>query len=208
MRTARAASAIATVSALVTLLLASPSPAAGEAQHQRTFSLAIHVAREANAPVQSDAWIDAQIARAEALFGPVGVHFKRANARAVPDALTHLETRADRDALATDLDKGKINVLVVGSLRDVDEPDRMRQGVHWRPAATPNKHYVIVAATAGATTLAHELGHFFGNPHTTIKDNLMSYDRSGAEVSLNDAQKKKIAIFAGIYARSKELVAE
>ncbi len=207
MRTARAASALATASAVAAFGLAARAPAA-EAKHDVTFALAVHVAREANAPVQTDAWIDAQIARAEALFAPTSVHFKRASGRAVPDALTHLETRADRDQLASDLDKGKISVMVVGSLRDVDDTSRMRQGVHWRPAASPNKHYVIVSSIAGATTLAHELGHFFGNPHTTIKDNLMSYDRSGAEVSLNEAQKRRIAAFAGIYARSKELVAD
>jgi hypothetical protein len=203
----RTASILAAASAVAVLGLAARAPAA-EAKHDVTFTLAVHVAREAKAPVVSDAWVDAQIARAESLFGPVGVHFKRASASAVPDALTSLETRKDRDELAPILEKGKINVMIVGSLRDVDEPDRMRQGVHWHNGATPAKHYVIVSSTAGATTLAHELGHFFGNPHTTIRDNLMSYDRSGADVSLNETQKKRIAAFAGIYTRSKELVAE
>src|ERR1700749_4168966 len=98
--------------------------------------------------------------------------------------------------------------MIVGSLRDVDTPALVRQGVHWHSTKSPAKHYVIVASAAGATVLAHELGHFFGNPHTTIKDNLISYDRSGKDVFLNDEQKKKIAAFAGIYSRSKELVVE
>jgi hypothetical protein len=98
--------------------------------------------------------------------------------------------------------------MIVGSLRDVDTPILLRQGVHWHAVPNPSKHYVIVSKSAGTTVLAHELGHFFGNPHTTIKDNLMSYDRSGSDVFFTEGQKKTIAAFAGIYTRSKELKVE
>ena len=35
------------------------------------------------------------------------------------------------------------------------------------------------------TTLAHELGHFLGNGHAYVKNNLMSYERDGGEVFLD-----------------------
>lgn len=153
-----------------------------------------------------DAWLDAQVAAAEALFGPHGVHFVKAAARPLAGRFARLETRADRDALSKELAKGVVNVFVVASLRDVDDPSRLRMGVHWRPKGDERKHYVIVAASAQPTTLAHELGHFFGNGHSKVRDNLMSYDRSGAEVFLDADQVRRIQSFARIYVRSRELL--
>ena len=65
---------------------------------------------------------------------------------------------------------------------------------------------MIVAASALPSTLAHELGHFFGNGHSKVRDNVMSYDRSGATVFFDAAQKRKIKTFARIFLRSKEIV--
>ena len=80
-------------------------------------------------------------------------------------------------------------------------------GVHWRPRNDIGKHWVIVSASAMPSTLAHELGHFFGNPHTTVIDNLMSYQRKNeADVFLDAGQVKKIKRFARLYLRSRELV--
>ena len=44
--------------------------------------------------------------------------------------------------------------------------------------------------------LAHELGHFFGNGHTEVADNLMSYVRTGAQVFLDEAQIERVQSFA------------
>jgi hypothetical protein len=77
----------------------------------------------------------------------------------------------------------------VESLRDVDEPDRYRMGVCWRRG--DGKPYVIVSATARPTVLAHELGHFFGNGHSSVPNNVMSYIRTDAEVFFD---AKQIAI--------------
>jgi hypothetical protein len=69
-----------------------------------------------------------------------------------------------------------VNVFFVASMRDVDDPTQMRRGVHWRSLRDPNDHYVIIVASSPTTTLAHELGHFFGNHHhSTVPGNIMSY---------------------------------
>ena len=44
--------------------------------------------------------------------------------------------------------------------------------------------------------LAHELGHFFGNGHSSVPDNLMSYTRSGGKAFLDDAQVARVHAFA------------
>jgi predicted Zn-dependent protease len=49
---------------------------------------------------------------------------------------------------------------------------------------------VILSADAADSSLAHELGHFFGiQPHSSVKNNLMSYDREDALVFLDAAQQ-------------------
>ena len=79
-------------------------------------------------------------------------------------------------------------------------------GVHWRPQSDLRKHYVIIAASALPSTLAHELGHFFGNGHSKVPNNVMSYDRTGAPVFFDAGQQRKVKTFARLFLRSKELV--
>ncbi|WP_437571274.1 hypothetical protein [Sorangium sp. So ce542] len=168
------------------------------------FPLSIAVAEEAaGTPVRDDAWIDAQIAEAVRLFEPAGVGLRKVGSRALAPRFSRLETRADRDALAAAIEARRINVMVVASLRDVDDPRRFRMGVHWRHWATPERRCVIVAANARPTVLAHELGHFFGLGHSGVDDNVMSYTRTGAPVSFDPAQIEKIRSTARGYAASK-----
>lgn len=196
---------IAPASAALVLAIAARLPAA-EAKDPIAVPLVVHVAPGADAKaVRDDAWIDAQIAEAERLLGPAGLHFDKKRERALPVAMAKLETKDDRDALAGELVKGSLNVMIVASLRDVDDPSRLRMGVHWRPRKALKKHFVIVAASAMPTTLAHELGHYFGLPHDAVTNNLMSYDRDGGAIFVTAAQRKTIAQFAGISVAAKEL---
>ena len=55
-------------------------------------------------------------------------------------------------------------------------------------------------------TVIHELGHYFGNPHSPVADNVMSYERTGAPVFFDAAQGKRIAARARAYVRSGELL--
>ncbi len=156
--------------------------------------------------VQGDAWIAEQFTEAERLFMPIGISLRKVNARLLPTSLARLETRADRDALGAFLEAKRINVMIVASLRDVDDPKLFRMGVHWRHRKTPAKHWVIVAASARPSTLAHELGHFFGLGHSDVTDNVMSYSRTGVIPPFLDAgQAQRVQGMARMYVGSKLL---
>ncbi len=160
-----------------------------------TFALAMAIAVKDGAPARDDAWIDAQIADANALFVPVGVRFRWQLRKEIPARHAEIHTRADRDALAPLVEKNVIDVFVVAALEDVDEPGRYRKGVAWtsRPSGA---RFVVLSGEAPRTVLAHELGHIFGNPHTDVPDNLMSYRRAGGPIFLNDGQVARITSFS------------
>ena len=194
--------------ALAATLLGVPWPvvAGGAARPPiPALPLSIAVAEVDGQPVRDEAWIDAQVAEAARLFGGLGVPLRKDGARALDARYARLETREDRDALAAELQAKKINVLIVESLRDVDDPSLYRMGVHWRNRNAPGKHYVIVAASARPTMLAHEIGHYFGLGHSPVADNVMSYTRTGAEVFLDGAQATRIRSFARMYLGAKLL---
>ena len=159
-------------------------------------------------PVVTRAWIDAQLAQANAIFGEHGIGFREAKELAALDEkMCALEDRSDRDALATELRGGVINVFFVESLRDVDDPKLHRMGVMWRNLRDLKKKYVIVAASARETTLAHEIGHYLGNDHSYVKNNLMSYARDGGKVTLNADQAARARRTAEAHFAKKDLVA-
>lgn len=170
------------------------------------FPLSVAVAEEAGEKVRDEAWITAQVAEAERLFSPLGVLFSKTPTRPLAASFARLESRDDRDALASQVVSKQINVMVVASLRDVDDPALYRMGVHWRSRKALTKHYVIVAASALPSTLAHELGHYFGLDHYMVQDNLMSYNRTGAPPYLNEAQKKRVVSMASMYIATKSIV--
>jgi hypothetical protein len=179
--------------ALAVAAAISLSPTAARADE--TFGLSFAVAEEEKKPVQPDAWLEAQLAAAEKLFAPIGVHFRWTVRKTLAPEHTRLETRHDRDVLEGQLEPGVVNVFVVASLRDVDDPSLYRMGVCWR-RGNEGKPYLVVSAAARPTVLAHELGHFFGNPHSKTPDNIMSYDRSGADVFFDDAQIRTVRVWA------------
>jgi hypothetical protein len=179
MRAGRFGFVFAVVATMTTATIAS-------SRADETFGLAVHVADVSGTSVRDDTWIRAQIADAEKLYSPLGVHVRWALQGTLDSRFARLETRRDRDALAAVLEPGVINVMVVESLRDVDDPSLFRMGVCWRPR--PDVTYVIVAASARPTVLAHELGHYFGNGHSTVVNNVMSYTRTDGDVFLSPAQ--------------------
>lgn len=167
--------------------------------------LSVAVAEIEGRPVRDEAWVDAQIAESARLFGPLGVTLVKASQRPLATRFARIETRADRDALVAALTPKQINVMIVESLRDVDTPLLYRKGVHWRNRKAPGRHYCIVAASAWPSTLAHELGHYFGLGHTGVVNNLMSYLRTGGAVFLDDSQADRIRAMARLYVGSKLL---
>ncbi len=169
-----------------------------------TFPISIAVAVEDGTPAREDSWIANQIEDANELYAPTGVRFRWTLRREIPSAHAQIHTRADRDALAALVEKNVIDVFVVAALEDVDEPGRYRKGVAWTSKPT-NKRFLILSGAAFRTVLAHELGHFFGNAHTVVPDNLMSYVRTGAQVFLDAAQVERVQSFAERFLASGRL---
>lgn len=161
------------------------------------FGLAIAIAHdEAGRRVVDDDWVNAQTEEANRLFSPLGVRFRWTIETELPEPHGEMHSREDRDALSTRTEPRVINVFLVRALEDVDEPGRYRMGVCWT-SRTDKQRYIVVSRTARPSVLAHELGHLFGNGHSSVTNNLMSYSRDGDTVFLDDAQKKRIGAFAG-----------
>ncbi len=157
-------------------------------------------------PVVSEEFLTVQLARANAIFTPYGVRFVDSGRRSLASAHAALETREDRDALGRYARRGAIDCFVVASLRDVDEPERMRQGVHWRSRSHRGSHFVILSSVAGRDVLAHELGHYLGNPgHADGPDNLMSYARTRPDPILDHGQLARMRAAIARYLRRGDL---
>ncbi|MFW5876490.1 MAG: hypothetical protein ACOCXM_07110 [Myxococcota bacterium] len=168
-----------------------PRPAEASDPDFPALPVAVGVARTEEGPAVDRAWIETRLRRANRVFASAGVRFVLDDVRALPAAHGRLDTHADRHALRDEVRSGVINVFVVASLRDVDDPSRFRQGVHWRPPPRPGAHYVILSAIAQPDVLGHELGHFFGNHgHSDTPGNIMSYDR-GDDPPFFDAKQKR-----------------
>ena len=125
---------------------------------------------------------------------------------AVPE---RVDSRAIRDRLQRGVMDGLVNVFVTGELRDLEDPERRRFGVHWHRTGhrgERGEHYIILARYSRGYVLAHELGHFFGNPrHSDIPGNLMSYDHRQGVPTLTRAQRRRIDAAAERYTSSGEL---
>lgn len=173
-----------------------------------TLPIALTVAEVEGGPVVTDEWVATQLENAATIFAPHGVSFRVVRRERMPERHARLETRRDRHALGALLHERVIDWFVVASLRDVDDPSLYRQGVHWRPrggAYPANAHFVIVSSNAGPAVLAHELGHYFGNGHSDVPGNIMSYDRGEVPPYFDAEQAARIRASARRFLRNGEL---
>src|SRR5262249_21843743 len=153
------------------------------------LGLAVHIAREQGEPVAEEAFVDRQVATANRIFAPYGVEFERRERLEHDASAARMEARADRAALGAFVRPPWINGFVVAALADVDEPERIRRGVHWHSTRHAPAHYVILSRISFDAVLAHELGHFLGNPrHSETPGNLMSYHHTEVLPFLDPAQ--------------------
>jgi hypothetical protein len=174
-----------------------------------TLPLALTVATHEGRPVVRDAWLEEQVRQANTLFRPHGVAFRVVERHAMDASHARLENRRDRHALGHLMHPQRIDCFFVLSLRDVDDPSRHRQGVHWRPRGDDfpeGAHFVIVSSIAGPTVLAHELGHFFRNGHSDTPGNIMSYESGDGPPFFDATQGQRIRFELRRYLRSGELV--
>ena len=172
----------------------------------RVLPLHLHVAQVDGQPVVDASFIETRLARANAIYAPYRVRFAIRAQDELPARYAVQETRSDRDALAEHTTRLAIDCFLVASLRDVDEPERMRRGVHWHAQSRPGRHYVILSSIAGLNVFAHELGHFLGNPeHSQVVGNLMSYEHTDALPVLDAAQLERLERALAGYLRRGEL---
>ena len=159
----------------------------------RVLPLAIHVVEQDGKPIADESFLRARVERANEIFAPYRIGFVTQQRLPLNASHAHLSSRADRDALADHVRPKVINCFVVGSLRDVDEPARMRRGVHWHAASRPGAHFVIISLLGDRDVFSHELGHFLGNPsHSETPGNLMSYTRGSMLPFLDAAQRARM----------------
>ncbi len=148
----------------------------GAAAATTTVEIRPFVAAPDGAPVVDRAWLVARVERANAIFAPYDLQFVLGETRPLAGP-TDAMVRADRNALARQVERGVVNLFVVGTLMDIHEPGRIRRGVHWKARhGGARVRCIIMAAYAAEGILAHELAHFFGNPkHRHVPGNLVGY---------------------------------
>lgn len=156
----------------------------------------------------TEAATNASLVIAEKLLG---LTFRRGPDASLPERFARLETRGDRNELSALLTAGSVDVFLVTSLRDVDDTKLHRRGVTWThyraPAAGGARGpYIVLADSASPSTLAHELGHFFGLSHVPTRNNLMSYDREEGQEVLDDGQLRTVKMVSTARLRSRWLV--
>jgi hypothetical protein len=171
---------------LLALLLASPStppqpaPPAARCPDSATHcaSLRVFLTATSESPSSSDSdrrFLDRQVTEANRLLGLAGLGFEVASTTLIA-APPETTTRADRDGLG-DLAQptSQIDLFIVSRLADVDArtPTEIR-GVHWRQRKDRERRYIILSRISGDFVLAHELGHYFGLPHSDHDISIMN----------------------------------
>jgi len=171
------------------------------------LSLSVAVAEVEGEPVVSADWIEEQIAEAQRLMKPHGVDLALVRRRAIDAKHAQLDNAGERDSLATLIQPGVINAFMVGRLRDLSARNRFISGVRWRFRRDVSRDYVIVSSTAGSLTLCHELGHFLGNRHSYVVNNVMSYlQRDYDKVRFDERQGAKMRRVAKALLRAKKVL--
>jgi hypothetical protein len=136
------------------------------------YAIQLHVGSDSGALVTTPEFVAGQVALANVHFASIDVAFQLAGV--VEHGAPKLATRGDRDALARKRTGAPlIDVFVVGELADVDVPGAVINGVAWKVPKTQRK-VILLSAKAWDRTLAHELGHFFGLPHSKYAISIMN----------------------------------
>ena len=180
------------------VLLALAGSARAECDRAHCFGIQLHVAPDVVTP----AWIATQVANANKHFERLGVGFVVVGEDALPDTIAHVSTRGERDELSVGRLDGKVlHVFVVGTLDDLDNPGAFIYGVTWHRRRDDTK-YVILSSAAFERTLAHELGHVFGLPHSTYAISIMNKsDRKEPPPEKRTFADEEIAAMRGELAR-------
>ena len=131
----------------------------------------LHVASGDHALVADPEGMATQLTNADAQFAAIDVGFTIA---AIDRASqVRVSTSKERSAIIGDgLHDGVIDVYVVFRLDDIDNEGEYIRGVTWHTKT--DRKFIILSIAGGPRTLAHELGHFFGLPHSTYAISIMN----------------------------------
>jgi hypothetical protein len=151
------------------ILAAAPTCVAGRAH---CFGIRLHVARgEDGAMIADPAWFAAQLAVANKLFEPIDASFQLQEIEPLDASAARIDDREERTSLAQYMRGTVIDVFITGYLADIDKPGAFIYGVTWH---TRRGKLLIVSTMGRDRTLAHELGHLFGLPHSKYPESIMN----------------------------------
>lgn len=152
------------------------------------------------------------VRRTNEAFAAFGVSVQIDSVRLLPGGFAELHRYRQRRALARLAPPdGTIHVFVVDSL---DPFAKIRignkvRGMHWTyrglRRAIRGREYLIVATDAPSTTLAHELGHLFGLPHSRSTQNIMCSCREGPDTSFTQSQGRRVRRVAARFDRRRRI---
>jgi hypothetical protein len=143
-----------------------------DAARATCIGLRLHVPITDAGPIAQADWVARQLASANKHFEPLDVGFQIVGIEPLPASADRVEDKLERQSFAP-LIKGRvIDIFVTGYLDDIDKPDAMIYGVTWW--TTGDRKYIILSTQAWERTLAHELGHVFGLPHSKFAISIMN----------------------------------
>ena len=193
---AKQAGAGAGVAELEALVLAGP---ACEAARAHCIGIRLHVAVAGGGLVASPDWVARQVASASRHLAPLDLGVQVVGADALPEAAARIEDAQERTALARLVAGTVIDVFVTAQLDDIDKKDSVIRGVAWPAGA---KKYVILSTIAPDRTLAHELGHVFGLPHSAYAISIMNKsERKAPPIEQRTFHPDELAVMRGQLAR-------